>query len=96
MLWVFGVFSGSNQPTDKNQHSIETPKITGKVYVDRAFGHISRHPNYVGEVLLWTGIAVISFPTFERVAIPWLSYRLFFTYLLLDPSEWSEPPRGKR
>jgi steroid 5-alpha reductase family enzyme len=46
----------------------------------------SRHPNYCGEILLWTGIALMATPTFAGWQwLGWLS-PLFVTWLLMKVS----------
>lgn len=46
----------------------------------------SRHPNYFGEILLWTGIALMATPTFAGWQwLGWLS-PLFVTWLLMKVS----------
>jgi steroid 5-alpha reductase family enzyme len=42
----------------------------------------SRHPNYFGEIVLWTGIAVMSFSSLEGLQYLTLISPIF-TYLLL-------------
>jgi steroid 5-alpha reductase family enzyme len=43
----------------------------------------SRHPNYVGEILLWTGIAIIAFPSLSGWS--WIALiSPVFVYLLLS------------
>ena len=42
----------------------------------------SRHPNYVGEIVLWTGVSVMSFSSLSRVQYIALISPIF-TYLLL-------------
>ena len=42
----------------------------------------SRHPNYVGEILLWIGIAIIAFPALEG-SQHWALISPLFVYVLL-------------
>lgn len=42
----------------------------------------SRHPNYFGEILLWTGVAIVAFPALEGAQLATLVSPLF-VYLLL-------------
>ena len=42
----------------------------------------SRHPNYLGEITLWTGVAIMSFPSLEGLQLITLISPIF-TYLLL-------------
>tara|TARA_B110000211_G_scaffold223371_1_gene273202 strand:+ start:853 stop:1719 length:867 start_codon:yes stop_codon:yes gene_type:complete len=79
-LWVFGFLVEVISDRQKSKFN-QDPKNKGK-FISSGFWALSRHPNYVGEVLLWTGIAVISLPTFSG----WQYLALIspvFTYLLL-------------
>jgi len=79
-IWLLG-FSievvADNQKTAFNTE----PNNQGK-WIDSGLWSYSRHPNYLGEILLWTGIACFGISCFtglERVA--WISP--IFIYLLL-------------
>ena len=79
-LWVFGFLVEVISDRQKSKFN-QVPKNKGK-FMSTGFWALSRHPNYVGEVFLWTGIAVISLPTFSG----WQYLALIspvFTYLLL-------------
>ena len=51
-------------------------------YITSGLWAYSRHPNYVGEIMLWTGITIISFPTLAGLQLITLVSPLF-VYLLL-------------
>ena len=79
-IWLLG-FSieviADNQKTAFNTE----PNNQGK-WIESGLWAYSRHPNYLGEILLWTGIACFGIPCFtglERFA--WISP--VFIYLLL-------------
>ena len=79
-IWILG-FSieviADNQKTVFNSE----PNNQGK-WIDCGLWSYSRHPNYLGEILLWTGIAffgVSCFTGLEKIA--WISP--LFIYLLL-------------
>ena len=79
-IWILG-FSieviADNQKTVFNSE----PNNEGK-WIDCGLWSYSRHPNYLGEILLWTGIAffgVSCFTGLEKIA--WISP--LFIYLLL-------------
>ena len=80
LLWItgFGIeVIADNQKTVFNSD----PKNVGK-WIDSGLWSYSRHPNYFGEILLWTGISffgVSCFTGLERVA--WISP--IFIYILL-------------
>ena len=79
-VWCLGFgieVVADNQKTAFNKE----PTNEGK-WIDRGLWSYSRHPNYLGEVLLWTGIACFGIPCFtglERYA--WISP--VFVFLLL-------------
>ena len=79
-MWVlgFGIEAiADNQKTVFNKESNNQGK-----WIDSGLWAYSRHPNYLGEILLWTGIAFFGISCFtglERVA--WISP--IFIYLLL-------------
>ena len=57
------------------------PKNKDK-FINSGLWKFSRHPNYVGEILLWLGISIISFSSLEGLELATL-ISPFFTYLLL-------------
>ena len=80
LMWLLG-FSieviADNQKSAFNANSDNQGK-----WIDSGLWSYSRHPNYLGEIMLWTGIACFGIPCFsglERVA--WISP--IFIYLLL-------------
>ena len=80
LMWLLG-FSieviADNQKSAFNANSENQGK-----WIDSGFWSYSRHPNYLGEIMLWTGIACFGIPCFsgmERLA--WISP--IFIYLLL-------------
>ena len=79
-IWLlgFGIEAiADNQKTVFNSDSNNQGK-----WIDSGLWSISRHPNYLGEILLWTGIGFFGISCFtglERVA--WISP--IFIYLLL-------------
>ena len=79
-VWLLGfsvVVVADNQKSAFNKD----PDNQGK-WIDSGLWSYSRHPNYLGEILLWTGIACFGVPCFtglERVA--WISP--VFVFLLL-------------
>ena len=79
-IWIlgFGIETiADNQKTVFNKESNNQGK-----WIDRGLWSYTRHPNYLGEVLLWTGIAffgVSCFTGLEKVA--WISP--VFIFLLL-------------
>jgi steroid 5-alpha reductase family enzyme len=79
-LWLFGFIMEVIADRQKSAFN-QDPKNKGQ-FIATGLWSISRHPNYVGEVLLWTGIAVIALPTFSGLQYLALISPVF-TYLLL-------------
>lgn len=79
-IWLLGF--GIEVVADNQKTAFNTePNNQGK-WIDSGLWSYSRHPNYLGEILLWTGIAcfgISSFSGLERFA--WVSP--IFIYLLL-------------
>ena len=80
LIWVFGFVIEVTADRQKSAFN-QDPKNHGK-FISTGLWSISRHPNYVGEVLLWTGISLITFPILEGYQYLVLISPLF-TYLLL-------------
>jgi len=80
VLWLFGFIMEVVADRQKSTFN-QDPKNRGQ-FISSGLWAISRHPNYVGEVLLWTGIAVIALPTFNGLQYLALISPIF-TYLLL-------------
>ena len=57
------------------------PKNKDK-FINSGLWKFSRHPNYMGEILLWLGISIISFSSLQGLELATL-ISPFFTYLLL-------------
>ena len=79
-IWLLGF--GIEVVADNQKTAFNTePNNQGK-WIDSGLWSYSRHPNYLGEILLWTGIACFGISCFtglERFA--WISP--IFIYLLL-------------
>jgi len=80
VVWILGF---SIEVIADNQKTVFNADLKNKgKWIDSGLWSISRHPNYLGEILLWTGIAffgISCFTGFERFA--WISP--IFIYLLL-------------
>ena len=79
-IWILGFGIEAIADNQKTVFNTE-PENKGK-WIDSGLWSYSRHPNYLGEILLWTGIAFFGISCFtglERVA--WISP--IFIYLLL-------------
>ncbi len=61
------------------------PGNKGK-FINSGLWSISRHPNYFGEIILWYGIAIITFPSLEGWQYITLISPIFVTLLLTKVS----------
>lgn len=80
ILWLFGFVVEVVADQQKSKFN-QNPKNKGQ-FISTGLWSISRHPNYVGEVLLWTGIAIIAIPVLSGLEYVALISPIF-TYLLL-------------
>ncbi|MEC7686653.1 MAG: DUF1295 domain-containing protein, partial [Candidatus Thermoplasmatota archaeon] len=80
MVWIMGFgieFVADSQKTAFNAN----PENEGK-WIDEGLWSRCRHPNYLGEILLWTGVAIFGVACFEGLEmVAWISP--VFVYLLL-------------
>ena len=79
-LWILGF--GIEVVADSQKTAFNAnPENEGK-WIDEGLWSRSRHPNYLGEILLWTGIAIFGVACFEGLEmVSWISP--VFVYLLL-------------
>ena len=80
MVWILGF--GIEVVADSQKTAFNAkPENEGK-WIDEGLWSRSRHPNYLGEILLWTGIAIFGVACFEGLEmVSWISP--VFVYLLL-------------
>ncbi len=79
-IWLLGF--GIEVVADQQKTVFNRDAQNKRKWIDSGLWSYSRHPNYFGEILLWTGIALFGFSCFtglERVA--WISP--LFIYVLL-------------
>ena len=60
LLWLLG-FGFEVIADRQKKHFSEQSENKGS-FITKGLWSISRHPNYFGEIILWTGIAIISLP----------------------------------
>lgn len=60
MLWVFGF--GLEVVADNQKTAFRANPENAHNFISTGLWAWSRHPNYFGEIVLWLGIAVMSFP----------------------------------
>ena len=79
-LWVVGFSVEVIADSQKTAFNAK-PENVGK-WIDEGLWSRSRHPNYLGEILLWTGIAIFGVACFDGLEmVAWISP--IFVYLLL-------------
>ena len=63
LVWTFGfaieVIADEQKRRFRKQHP------DGKRFITRGLWAVSRHPNYVGEIILWTGLCIAAIPVFS-------------------------------
>ena len=60
LFWLVG-FSFEVIADRQKKHFSEQPENKGR-FISQGLWSVSRHPNYFGEIILWTGIAIVSLP----------------------------------
>ena len=80
LLWITGF--GIEVIADNQKTVFNSEPMNENKWIDSGLWSYSRHPNYLGEILLWTGVSFFGISCFtglERVA--WISP--IFIYILL-------------
>lgn len=80
LVWVFGFVFEVIADTQKSRFSAN-PDNKGK-FIQTGLWSRSRHPNYFGEIVLWTGIAIIALPVLQGWQWVALISPIFVTLLL--------------
>ena len=60
LFWLLG-FGFEVIADRQKKHFSEQPENKGR-FISQGLWSVSRHPNYFGEIILWTGIAIVSLP----------------------------------
>jgi len=79
-LWIIG-FSIEAISDEQKRRFKSNPNNDGK-FIKNGLWSWSRHPNYFGEIVLWTGIAIVSFPVLTGWQYFTLISPVFITLLL--------------
>jgi steroid 5-alpha reductase family enzyme len=80
LVWVVGFALEVVADTQKSRFSAD-PANKGK-FIQTGLWSRSRHPNYLGEILLWVGVAVIALPVLQGWQWVALISPVFVTLLL--------------
>lgn len=59
-LWVLGF--AIEVAADEQKRRFRSRHPDGSRFIDSGLWSVSRHPNYVGEIMLWTGMTVMAVP----------------------------------
>ena len=79
-LWTLGF--GIEVVADAQKTAFNSKLENRGRWIDKGLWARSRHPNYLGEILLWTGISFFGIPCFEGLEmIAWISP--IFIFILL-------------
>ncbi len=81
LLWLIGFALESVADAQKSAFRA-LPENRGK-FIQHGLWRYSRHPNYLGEIMLWSGIALMAMPTFS--GWQWLGLvSPLFVYVLIN------------
>jgi len=80
MIWLIG-FAFEVTADEQKKRFRNNPNNKGQ-FIRTGLWSISRHPNYFGEILIWVGMAIISFPVLSGWQYATLMSPLFVTLLL--------------
>ena len=80
LIWIAGICF--EVIADEQKRRFRINKKNKNKFISSGLWSISRHPNYFGEILLWVGVAVISFPTLDGFQYITLISPIFI-YILL-------------
>lgn len=80
LLWLAGFFFEVVADHQKSQFKAN-PKNQGK-FIQSGLWARSRHPNYFGEIVLWTGVAIIATPVLQGWQWITVSSPILVTFLL--------------
>lgn len=79
-IWLVGF--GIEVTADSQKSAFRRNPANADRFIDTGLWSLSRHPNYVGEIVLWAGIAVVALPALSGWQFVTLLSPLF-VYLLL-------------
>ena len=80
LIWVVGYTV--EVVADLQKYHFKSQPENSEKFIDSGLWSISRHPNYLGEITLWTGIALIALPTLSGWQYFTLSSPVFIFCLL--------------
>lgn len=81
-LLIWGVGFGIEVVADAQKTAFKNDDANAGNFIQSGLWRYSRHPNYFGEIVLWLGVAVMAWPTFEGWRYVGLISPVFVTLLL--------------
>lgn len=83
-VWAIGMLIEIVADRQKSQFR-DNPENKGK-FINTGLWAWSRHPNYFGEILLWTGMAIVAIPVLQGWQWATLVSPIFVAFLLMKVS----------
>ena len=80
ILWIIGFLVEVIADNQKSRFKAD-PANEGK-FINTGIWSRAQHPNYFGEIVLWTGVAVMAWPSLSESALIFLVSPLFVALLL--------------
>tara|TARA_B100001250_G_scaffold327478_1_gene291714 strand:- start:1595 stop:2449 length:855 start_codon:yes stop_codon:yes gene_type:complete len=80
LIYLLGLVIEITADYQKTKHNKKNEKE--RKFISKGLWSKSRHPNYFGEFLIWTGITIISFPVFSGFKYLALITPIFIYFLL--------------
>lgn len=93
IAWTIWAIGFTIEVISDKQKSIFSARKTGK-WIDEGLWYYSRHPNYFGEIVLWTGVFIGCTPIFKGAQWSLICSPLFVLFLLTKVS--GIPPTERR
>jgi len=84
LMWIIGFLF--EVVSDEQKRRFRKLKDNQDKFITTGLWSISRHPNYFGEILLWIGMAIISFPVLTGWQYATLISPIFIVVLLTNMS----------
>lgn len=80
-IWGFGL--AIEVAADRQKQRFRAAPQNADAFIDTGLWAYCRHPNYLGEILLWTGIAVVALPALQGFSYLTLVSPVFVWALLM-------------
>jgi len=83
---IWGLGLAIEIAADRQKQRFRAAPRNADAFVDTGLWAYCRHPNYLGEILLWTGVAVVALPALEGFSYLTLASPVFVWALLVHIS----------